>query len=109
MNRFKSMTRPLIWFTTLLMVAFVAGCLGGIGDKASSTPSSAKAITAYSIAGSTGVVTETAKIITMTVPNGTNLTALVATYTATGSSVKVGATVQTSGTTPNDCKSRPVS
>ena len=65
----------------------------------------AKAITAYSFAGYTGAVgtiNETAKTIAVTVPYGTPLTALVATFTTTGTSVKVGTTVQTSVATPND-------
>lgn len=37
-----------------------------------------------------------------TVPNGTSRTALVATYSTTGQTVRVGATVQTSGTTANN-------
>jgi len=86
----------------LVMVAFVAGCLGGIGDTASSSPSSAKAITGYSLNGYAGVVNESAKTIAVTAPYGTNVTALVATYTSTGSIVTVSTTVQTSGTTPND-------
>ena len=35
-------------------------------------------------------------------PPGTDVTALVATFTTTGASVKVGSTVQVSGTTAND-------
>jgi hypothetical protein len=64
-----------------------------------------KAITAYSFAGftdSAGTINEAAKTIAVTVPPGTTLTALVATYTTTGASVQVGATVQTSATTGND-------
>jgi hypothetical protein len=64
-----------------------------------------KAITAYSFAGftdSAGTINEAAKTIAVTVPPGTTLTALVATYTTTGASVQVGATVQTSATTAND-------
>ncbi len=40
--------------------------------------------------------------INLTVPYGTTVTALKATFTTTGSVVKVGSTVQTSGTTAND-------
>lgn len=64
-----------------------------------------KAITAYSFAGYTGAVgtiNETAKTIAVTVPSGTPLTALVATFITTGTSVKVGTTVQTSLSTPNN-------
>src|SRR6185369_3822297 len=66
---------------------------------------SAKAITAYEFAGftnSAGVVNEAAKTIAVTVPNGTNLANLVATFTATGTGVKVGTTVQTSAATANN-------
>jgi len=66
---------------------------------------SAKAITAYSFAsytGAIGTINETAKTIAVTVPSGTPLTALVATFTTTGTGVKVGTTVQTSAATPND-------
>jgi ribosomal protein L21E len=66
---------------------------------------SAKAITSYSFAGYTGAagtINETAKTIAVTVPFGTPLTALVATFTTTGTGVKVGTTVQTSAATPND-------
>jgi ribosomal protein L21E len=68
-------------------------------------PNSAKTITAYSFAGYTGAggtINETAKTIAVTVPFGTPLTALVATFTTTGTGVKVGTTVQTSAATPND-------
>src|SRR5207244_1087392 len=41
--------------------------------------------------------------ITANVPFGTDVTALVATFATTGASVKVGAAVQASGITPNDC------
>jgi hypothetical protein len=47
-------------------------------------------------------VNETLKTITVAVPNGTNVTAMVATFTTTGAVVKVGTVAQTSGTTPNN-------
>ncbi|MBN1410133.1 MAG: SUMF1/EgtB/PvdO family nonheme iron enzyme [Spirochaetales bacterium] len=64
----------------------------------------AKAITAFSFASpaATGVINEGAKTIAVTVPYGTNVTALVATFTTTGASVKVGSTTQVSGTTANN-------
>lgn len=67
--------------------------------------STAKAITAYSFSGYTGasgVINETAKTIAVTVPNGTNVTALVATFTTTGKTVKVGTKIQTSSATANN-------
>jgi hypothetical protein len=64
--------------------------------------SSAKAITSFSLAGVNGAINETAKTIAVTVPNGTAVTNLAATFTTTGASVKVGSVVQASGQTPND-------
>jgi hypothetical protein len=60
---------------------------------------SAKAITAYSLNGVAGIINETAKSISVTMPKGTNVTALVATFTTTGAGIKVGTVAQTSGTT----------
>ena len=64
----------------------------------------AKAITAFSFASpaATGVITESAHTIAVSVPFGTDVSALVASFTTTGASVKVGATHQVSGTTAND-------
>jgi Fe-S cluster assembly iron-binding protein IscA len=64
--------------------------------------SSAKAISAYSLAGVTGTINEAAKTISVSLPNGSAVTALVATFTTTGASANVGAAVQTSGTSAND-------
>jgi hypothetical protein len=106
MYTFGSITKPLQWFTALLMVAFVAGCGGGSGGGNSgggtATTSSAKAITAYSLAGVTGTINETAKTISVALPYGTAVTALVATSTTTGTDQKVGSVIQTSGSTAND-------
>ena len=63
-------------------------------------PATAKAITAYSIDNSAGTIT--GNNIAVTLPFGTNPSALVATFVTTGESVKVGNTIQVSGTTPND-------
>lgn len=75
----------------------------------SAAPSSANAITAFAFedddnASLTADVTATISgtTITATVPFGTDVTALVATFTTTGASVAVGATTQVSGTTAND-------
>ena len=71
-------------------------------------PSNAKAITAYSILGVTGTINETAspKTITVTLPRGKDVTALVATFTTTGASVKVDDVAQVSGTTANNFTSK---
>ena len=75
--------------------------------------SSTKAITAFSFQGLnpavTGTVNEGAKTIALTVPNGTTVTALVATFTnSAASSVTVASVAQVSGTTANNFTS-PVS
>ena len=75
------------------------------------TPNTAKDLTAFcfeaaknSAVGLTsdciGVLAETD--ISVTVPYGTSITSLVATFTTTGEEVRVGATVQESGVTPNN-------
>lgn len=115
MNRFEGVIRPIKWLLGLLMVAFLAGCGGGgqgpiLGSGGASAAAAAcvpgvgtvKAITAFSLAGAAGVVNEAAKTISVVVPSGTNVTALVATFTTTGVGVKVGAVAQTSGTTANN-------
>jgi hypothetical protein len=88
-----------IWFLVLLLVTFIAGC----GENnAVSQQGSGKAVTAFSLNGSTGTVDETAKTIAVTRPNGTPVTALVATFATTGARMTVGTAPQTSGTTPNN-------
>ena len=66
----------------------------------------AKAITAFSIrsvsSAASGVIDQGNHTIAVTVPYGTNVTTLVATFLTTGASVKVGSTTQVSGTTPNN-------
>lgn len=89
-------------FLWVVFLTVVAGC--GSGDNRLFMPplSSEKAITAYSINGVDGTINETEKTIAVTLPYGTNVAALVATFETTGKSVKVGSTVQESGTTAND-------
>jgi hypothetical protein len=67
-------------------------------------PSASKAISAFSFAIplATCSIDETAKTIAVTVPYGTPLSALVASYQTSGASVKVSSVIQTSGVTPND-------
>ncbi len=62
------------------------------------------AITAFSFSNppATGTIDHTNKTIKVAVPNGTDRTVLIASFTATGAIVKVGETIQTSGTTANN-------
>ena len=64
----------------------------------------ANAITAFSFTNPStqGVIDEAAKTISVTVPYGTNVSALVATFATTGASVEVNSVAQVSGTTPNN-------
>ena len=60
----------------------------------------AKDIGTFSLSGSKGTVSTDS--IAVTVPFGTNVNSLVATFTTTGNSVKVGSVTQVSGTTANN-------
>jgi len=85
-----------VFFTLALWL--LASCSSGV-------TSSAKDITAFSFPEGTGVITDTSATegsIAVTVPSGTVVTGLVATFTATGSPVAVGVTPQVSGVTSND-------
>ncbi|MDD4977634.1 MAG: ice-binding family protein [Gallionella sp.] len=104
MNIFNRICKPLTWFTALLMIAALAGC-GGTDTVLPA--SSGNAITNYSFVAYPGApVTITqagvVKSIDLTLPFGTNLTALVATFKTTGANVTVATVVQTSGVTPNN-------
>ncbi|MDD5674700.1 MAG: hypothetical protein PHC61_11090 [Chitinivibrionales bacterium] len=67
-------------------------------------PNTAKALTGFSFTNPTaiGTVNEAAKTVSVTVPYGTNVTALVATFTTIGAFVKIGSSLQTSGTSANN-------
>jgi Ice-binding-like len=91
----------------LLLAAFVAGC--GSNSSSSPTQSSTKALTAFSFNGYTaypGLITAPSGLtpgrVAVILPNGTNVTTLVAKFATTGQTVTVGGTTQGSGITPND-------
>ena len=68
--------------------------------------SSEKLITAFSINSEVGTIDQTNKAIGVALPENTDVTKLVATFTASAkSTVKVGTDLQTSGTTPNNFSS----
>jgi len=90
-----------LWYLVVLLVAFAAGC----GEHNSPQANSGNAVTAFSLGGATGTINEPAKTIAVTVPSGTDVTALVASFTSTGGSLMVGTAPQTSGTTPNNFSS----
>ena len=104
------MKNGLFLFKAMFLCAIVMTACSGGGGGGGNDPSggvtltSDKAITAFSFTtpAATGVIDESAKTISVADPGGTNVTALVATFTATGTTVKVGGTEQVSGTTAND-------
>ncbi|MCK9418442.1 MAG: SBBP repeat-containing protein [Nitrospirae bacterium] len=102
----SKLKRTCVVFSFLFLFVTILSC-GSDGGGSTDNPMPAattKAITAFSFTSpaSTGIINESAKTISVTVPYGTNVTALVATFTTTGASVKVGITLQLGGTTPND-------
>ncbi len=107
-SEFNSYSKFLTWFAALMLGAVLAGCGGGgqssiLGGGGNVGPAvNAKAVTGFSLAGAAGTVDEAAKTIAVTVPNGTDVTALPATFSTTGGSVTVGGVTQVSGTTTND-------
>ena len=94
--------KQISYFIVACISVLLVACGGGGTGSASSGTSSAKAITAFSLGGVAGTINEPAKTIAVTVPSGTAVTAMVATFTTTGTSVAVGATAQVSGTTTNN-------
>lgn len=88
----------------LLCIFILNGCGGGGGSSSGSSPSaglsSNKAITSFALNGVLGVIIGTN--IGVTVPYGTDITALVATFQTTGKSVAVGSRIQSSGLTPTN-------
>lgn len=96
-----------LWLILTVSLMTVFALIAG-GCSSDDNESSAKAITSFSISAGgsprTGAINESAKTIAVTVPNGTSVAALVATFTTTGEKVKVDSTgtVQVSGTTANN-------
>ena len=91
-------------FAVLSFLTFslmLTGCGGEVGNSSGGNVlSSAKDITSFSILGVSGTISGTNIFVIL--PNGTSRTAMVATFSTTGTSVKAGNTIQTSGVTSND-------
>jgi len=92
----------LIYVLCLTLSLLFINCSGGGGGGTDNAPvlSSEKNITSFSILGISGVIGE--NTITLTVPSGTVLNALVATFATTGQRVTVGGVIQVSGITQNN-------
>ncbi len=65
-------------------------------------PTTAKAMTSFSLNGVAGVISETTKTIGVLMPSGTVVTNLIATFSTTGANVSIGGATQVSGTTINN-------
>ena len=76
------------------------------GGENSPAKSSKKAITEFSLDGFDGGINDETKTITVTVPYGTSLKDMVATFATTGAKVEVEGTQQASGFTANDFTSQ---
>lgn len=107
----QTLTHPLRWFIALVFLMLLASCGGG-GDA---PLSSAKEITTFTFNkfNNTTLTTDIAgtvagDTILVTLPFAVDRSALVASYTALGVSVKVGTRLQTSGVTSENF-SKPVS
>ena len=95
--------KKMYMLLAVLLLMVITNCKsGGDGESATTQLSSAKTITAFSLNDVVGTINETGKTIAVAMPYGTSVINLVATYTITGTSVKVGSTVQVNGTTANN-------
>jgi hypothetical protein len=93
----------LVNTTFVLAIVSLNACGGGTGSSSGGTQTNAsQTIMAYSINGASGVIDTTTKVIAVTLPFGTSVTALVATFSTTGSSITVGGLAQLSAITSND-------
>lgn len=103
------MKKNFLMVTVLMlsMVFMIVSCDqvitdSGSDDNNTDNKSSTKDITAFGFTTPEVTGEIDGLNITATVPHGTDVTELVATFTTTGESVKVGETAQVSGTTVND-------
>ncbi len=105
--------RQLVSSLAVIMVVLamtVIGCNsgGGGGDNPpSSSSSSSKQLTEFRFESpaAMGVINESAKTISVTVPYGTDVTSLIAFFSSTGAEITVNGVEQESGVTENDFSS----
>jgi hypothetical protein len=98
----KRLCRLLAAVLIIIIGMVLAGCGSSGSDPVPQPKSSQKSITEFSLNSVSGTINETGKTIVLTMPYGTDVTALAATFTTTGTSVKVGSTEQVSGATANN-------
>ncbi len=102
MKRFKAQKAYLVFMSILTVFMILPGCSGGVFGGGSWNQPHPPIITAFSLNGTSGTVNDATKNITVTIPFGTSPNGQIATYTTTGTSVKVGTTVQVNGATANN-------
>jgi Ice-binding-like len=104
MKRFEERKAYLVCMVIMsVFISILSGCGGGGGGHWNEPKP--PVITAFSFVGfpaAPGTINEAAKTIAVTLPSGTAVTALTANFTTVAPSVKIGAAVQTSGTTANN-------
>ena len=90
--------------TTIYTVTAIDETIQAYDATVSLAPNSAKAITGFTIPTQVGstTISESAHTITIVMPNGTNVSALVSTFITTGSLVEIGEITQISGSTSVD-------
>ncbi|GAB1484750.1 hypothetical protein MASR2M78_35680 [Treponema sp.] len=90
---------------TLKVVSFLeSGAVSSVvsAEFRITIPQTDKAIVAFSILSTSGIIDELAKTITLSLPYGSVLTDLVAQFTLSASYCKINSTIQESGFTHND-------
>ncbi len=95
---------PAVVLVVLAMTVIGCNSGGGGNNPVSSTSSSSKQLTEFhfeSPAG-IGVIDESAKTVSVTVPYGTDVTSLIAFFSTTGAETTVNGEEQESGVTEND-------
>lgn len=90
-----------LFISVIVLIAGLSGC-GGASVSGNNPVSSPKVLTAFSLNGVAGSISETNKTIAVSMPSGTDVTSLVATFSTTGTTVKVGGVFQVTGVTAND-------
>ncbi len=88
--------------TTGLLIVVLLGLMAACSKTPTGWWTSGKSITNFGFEQPKVSGSITGQNISVSVPNGTNVTHLVADFTYLGSSIKVGSTPQVSGTTSND-------
>jgi hypothetical protein len=101
----KYKAKTILALIGLYLLSIIIGCGGNSDENAPASPKEMKAFSLGTVSSPgefVGTGTIEGKDVKVTVPYGTNVTALVATFTITGASVDIYLVEQTSGETPND-------